>query len=190
MKRPPASLLLALAACAPAATPGERGRAAHVRQDVEAVVAAPEFECLVTTFDENRPFGKIGTEAVLNDCNGPTPPRGASGLRGYRESRCGKDAIDNDQVWKLFRSRPVRVDAGLVDPNEKNYELAGEAIHAHMNGLGFCDEGRGQYSHVLASYVYGFAGCLVAARKEDGGTKPLSDFRYLCDRALGPAFAR
>ncbi|MBX3232708.1 MAG: hypothetical protein KIT84_43970 [Labilithrix sp.] len=71
----------------------------------------------------------------------------------------------------------------------KNYEVAAHWIHEHTHRLGFCDRGDEQYSPILVPYVYGFAGCLVAARLEAPDPKPpLSAFRAACQSQLGPAF--
>jgi hypothetical protein len=72
--------------------------------------------------------------------------------------------------------------------NAKNSQVAGHWIHEHTHRLGFCDRGDEAYSSIIVSYVYGFAGCLVAGRIEEKRTKPLSAYRAACASELGPAF--
>ncbi|MFO0737905.1 MAG: hypothetical protein U0270_18580 [Labilithrix sp.] len=179
---------------------GECGRAEQVRAELEKIVASPELECLVTTFDQDHPFGQLGTEKLLDDCNGPNPPLGRGGLIGYRESRCNQPALGNDEIDRLFRASPSdcggkltgtihlnpRFDFGFS--SKKNYEVAGDWVHEHLLHLGFCEQGREQQSQLLVPYVYGFAACLVGAKVEDGGAKPLSAYRAACQGQLGPGF--
>ena len=179
---------------------GECGRADQVRAELEKIVASPELECLVTTFDQDHPFGQLGTEKLLDDCNGPTPAAGRAGLMGYRESRCNQPALSNDEIDRLFRASPSDCEGKLVGTihlnpafgagfsAKKNYEVAADWVHEHLLHLGFCEQGKEQQSQLLVPYVYGFATCLVGAKLEDNGTKPLSAYRAACQSQLGPSF--
>jgi hypothetical protein len=176
------------------------GRAEAVRAEIEKIVASPEFECLVTSFDQDHPFGRLGTEKLLDDCNGPTPAQAASNVIGYRESRCNQPAINNAEMDRLFRASPSDCEGKLtgtihLNPKfdagfsaKKNYEVAGDWVHQHLLRLGFCDEGQEQYSPILAPFIYGFSACLVGAKIEEGGGKPLSVYRSACQAQLGPGF--
>lgn len=178
----------------------ECGRAQVIRGQIEKIVASPEFECLVTSFDQDHPFGRLGTEKLLDDCNGPTPVPARGNVIGYRESRCNQPAINNDEIDRLFRASPSDCEGkltGVIHLNpkfgdgfssKKNYEVAGDWVHQHLLHLGFCDEGAEQYSPILAPFVYGFAACLVGAKIEEQNVKSLSVYRFACQSALGPGF--
>lgn len=181
-------------------SPAECGRAEQIRASLEQIVASAELECLVTTFDQDHPFGQLGTEKLLDDCNGPTPASGRSGLIGFRESRCNQPALANDEIDRLFRASPSDCEGKLVGTihlnprfdfgfsSKKNYEVAGDWVHEHLLHLGFCEQGKERESQLLVPFVYGFATCLVGAKLEGGGSKPLSAYRAACQAQLGPGF--
>jgi hypothetical protein len=98
----------------------ECGKAKVVSALVQETVASVEFDCLVTHFDQNNPFGQAGTERTLDLCNGPDPLPPNPQLVGYRDSRCGEvgehessmpmtrnyGPMSDDEIYRVFRASP------------------------------------------------------------------------------------